>query len=152
MIHEEWISNLLQERTDLKRDQLDRTRDLMDEAVPDCLITGFEELIGGITLPDPNDRHVLAAAIKADCDAIITFNLKDFPEPILDKYGIEAQHPDEFIWRQYDLKSAAVVIAAQRCRQRLKNPPKSAADYLAILERQGLPKTVGILSEFSSIL
>jgi hypothetical protein len=104
----------------------------MDAAVPDCLVVDFEELLGGIELPDPNDRHVLAAAIKADADAIITFNLKDFPESALRKYGIEAQHPDEYICCQFDLKPAVVVIAAQRCRQRLKNPSKTAVEYLAI--------------------
>ena len=146
------MGKLLAERRDITREQLERTIRLMDSAVPDCLVVDFEELLGGIELPDPNDRHVLAAAIKADADAIITFNLKDFPESALRKYGIEAQHPDEFICCQYDLKPAVVVIAAQRCRQRLKNPPKTAVEYLTTLERQGLPKTVDLLSEFASIL
>lgn len=77
-IHEEWIRNVLKDRPDLTREQLERTRDLMNANVRDCLVTGYEPLIDGLTLPDPDDRHVLAAAIRASADVIVTFNLKDF--------------------------------------------------------------------------
>lgn len=82
-IHEEWIGNLLRNRDDLTRPQLERTRDLMDRAVPDALVAGYEELIDPLTLPDPDDRHVLAAAIRGRADVIVTSNLKDFPETAL---------------------------------------------------------------------
>src|SRR5438270_13155098 len=72
-IHEEWIRNVLANRPDLTRGQLERTRDLMDRSVRDCLVTGFEGLIEGLSLPNENDRHVLAAAIRCNADAIITF-------------------------------------------------------------------------------
>jgi predicted nucleic acid-binding protein len=78
-IHEEWIRNLLEDRPDLTRERLERTRDKMNSNIRDCLVTGYEPLIDGLTLPDPNDRHVLAAAIRASADVIVTFNLKDFP-------------------------------------------------------------------------
>ncbi|MFO0135945.1 MAG: hypothetical protein ACK56U_20305, partial [Planctomyces sp.] len=71
--------------------------------VRDCLVTGYETLIDAVTLPDPDDRHVLAAAIRAGADLIVTFNLKDFPEKDLKPYGIEAQHPDDFLTFQLDL-------------------------------------------------
>jgi predicted nucleic acid-binding protein len=151
-IHEEWITNLLQKRTDLERKQLDRTRELMDSAVMDCLVEGYRELIPALKLPDENDRHVLAAAIHAGADAIVTFNLKDFPAGELSKYDIEVLHPDEFIHHQFGLRNSAVIIAAQRCRARLKNPAMTAADYLETLARQSLPKTVAELLPYGAVI
>ena len=90
-IHDEWTRNVLRDRPDLKREQLQRTRDLMNSHARDCLVTGYERLINAVTLPDPDDRHVLAAAIRAGADIIVTFNLNDFPEKYLMPYGIEAQ-------------------------------------------------------------
>ncbi|GAB4355130.1 MAG: PIN domain-containing protein [Oricola sp.] len=151
-IHEEWIRNVLKDRTDLNQQQLDRTKKLMNEAVPDSLVTGYEELIQSLQLPDENDRHVLAAAIHSSCDAVVTFNLKDFPPDYLAKYDIELIHPDDFIFHQFGLNTASVIVAAQRCRSRLRNPPKSAQEYLQILEKQGLPKTVGGLWDYVSVI
>jgi hypothetical protein len=76
----------------------------MDRAVPDCLVTGYEPLIEGLTLPDPNDRHILAAAIRCGAQIIVTLNLKDFPADVLDPYGVEAMHPDEFLEYQFGLR------------------------------------------------
>jgi predicted nucleic acid-binding protein len=115
-IHEEWKRNLLKNRPDLTREQLDRTSALMDRAIPDGLVVGYEALIPGLALPDPDDRHVLAAAIRCNASVIVTFNQKDFPDDILASFGIEAQHPDEFIENLFDLDQAAVVAAAQRQR------------------------------------
>lgn len=70
----------------------------------------------------------LAAAIHSAFDAIITFNLKDFPRDYLAKFQLELLHPDEFLFHQFGLNTAAVVVAAQRCRARLKNPPRTAAE------------------------
>ncbi len=69
----------------------------MNDAVRDCLVTGYEDLIASLSLPDPDDRHVLAAAIRADADVIVTYNLKDFPAETLAPFDIEAQHPDDFL-------------------------------------------------------
>jgi hypothetical protein len=124
----------------------------MNQAVLDCLVEDYEELIEGFQLPDPGDRHVLAAAIASASDVIVTFNLKDFPVGTLHRYNIELQHPDDFLHYQFGLNHAGVVIAAKNCRARLRNPPKTAADYLAILEAQGLPKTVAELSEYADVI
>jgi len=102
-VHEEWISNRLKKRPDLTRDKLERTRMLMDKHTVDALVTGYEDLIPGLQVPDPNDRHVLAAAIRGHGDVIVTMNLQDFPSDTIGPFGIEAQHPDEFIFHLFDL-------------------------------------------------
>ena len=147
-VHEEWISNLLKKRPDLTRDKLERTRILMDKHAIDARVTGYEDLIPGLQLPDPDDRHVLAAAIRGHADVIVTMNLRDFPSDIIGSYGIEAQHPDEFVLHLLDLAPGAVVAAAQNHRQSLRNPPKTVAEYLETLERQGLTQTVSVLREY----
>lgn len=151
-IHEEWIGSVLKDRSDLTRQQLERTRALMDRAVMDCLVGGCEYLIPGIHLPDADDRHILAAAIHAKADAVVTYNLKDFPPNVLAKHNLEAIHPDDFINFQIDLNESAVVIAAQRCRARLKSPPKTAAEYLDTLAALQLPKSASRLGEWASVL
>jgi len=151
-IHDEWIRNLLANRGDLTPGQLARTRLLMDKAVPDCQVSGYEHLIPSIDLPDADDRHVVAAAIHSRADAIITFNLKDFPASEIAKHNLEAIHPDEFINYQFDLNDAAVVVAAKNCCRRLKNPPKTGKDYLETLAAQGLFKTAAVLKDYESVL
>jgi hypothetical protein len=151
-IHEEWISNLLENRSDLTRERLERTRDLMNMHVRDCLVEDYEHFENAIELPDVNDRHVLAAAIKVKADAIITTNLKDFPEATLSKYGIEAMHPDDFINHQIGLSSAAVCGAAKKHRERLKNPPRSVDEYLQTLESMGLAQTVSALRYYAELI
>jgi len=151
-IHEEWKRNLLINRPDLTREQVDRTSTLMDQAIPDGLITGYEALIDGLCLPDPNDRHVLAVAIRCNASVIVTFNEKDFPPAVLEPFGVETQHPDEFIENLFDLDAAAVVTAAQRQRGKLKNPPMDVDRYLEILLRQGLVQVTKLLANYRSIL
>ena len=151
-IHEEWMRSVLKIRPDLRREQLERTRDLMNAHVRDCLVTEYEDLIDGLTLPDPDDRHVLAAAIRAGSDVIITFNLKHFPPETVGKYGIEGQHPDDFVVDLLGTDSAAVCTAVKRHRLSLKRPPKSVAEYLATLERNALAKTVAELRGFGDAI
>ena len=146
-VHEEWISSLLKKRPDLTRDKLERTRMLMDKHAVDALVTSYEDLIPGLQLPDPDDRHVLAAAIRGHANVIVTMNLRDFPSDTIGLFGIEVQHPDEFIFYLLGLALGAVVAAAQDHRQSLTNPAKTVAEYLETLERQGLTRTVSVLRE-----
>jgi len=146
-VHEEWISNLLANRPDLTREKLGRTRMLMDKHASDALVTGYEDLIPGLPLPDPGDRHVVAAAIRGRADVIVTMNLKDFPAAVIAPFGLEAQHPDEFVLHLLGLAPGEVVKAAETHRQSLKNPPKTIAEYLDMLERQELTQTVSVLRE-----
>ncbi|MBL9187633.1 MAG: PIN domain-containing protein [Opitutaceae bacterium] len=151
-IHDEWISAVLRERKDLKRAQLERTRELMDAHTHDCVVAGYQALIASLQLPDPNDRHVLAAAIRGRADLIVTMNLADFPSTTLATYDIEAQHPDDFLAHLIDLAPQAVCVAARVCRGRLKNPPITVEQYLAALERLRLPQAVAFLGENRNII
>lgn len=151
-IHDEWKRNLLVNRPDLTRDQVDRTSDLMDRAIPDGLVEGHEEIVAGLALPDPDDRHVLAVAIRCGASVIVTFNERDFPQDRLAPFGVEAQHPDEFVDNLLDLDPAAVVSSAQRQRAQLKNPPIDSDRYLDILRRQGLVQTTKLLAGYRMIL
>jgi len=151
-IHEEWMGNVQSDSPDITRDKAERIRNLMNAHVRDCLVTGYEDLIPSLTLPDPDDRHVLAAVIRAGAGVIVTANLSDFPAETLKRYGLEARHPDEFIHRLLDVAPAAVCGAAKKQRDSLKNPPKSVEQYLESLERQGLAQTVAALRRFAELI
>jgi predicted nucleic acid-binding protein len=151
-IHEEWITSILSNRSDLDRKFLERTRDRMNMSVRDCLIENYQHLIPTITLPDSDDRHILAAAIHSNASVIVTYNLKDFPKKIISQYGVEAQHPDEFLMNLFDLSSETVCLAVKRHRASLKSPPKNLEEYLSTLSKQSLSHTVQKLKEFSDYL
>src|SRR5262249_35002723 len=124
-VHEEWIAALLRNRPDLTFAQLARTRRLMDEHVDDALVSGYEHLVGQLTLPDPKDRHVLAAAIHGGASVIVTVNLRDFPTDVLANYDIEALHPDTFVSARLDEYQDDTLAALHEMRLDLKNPPLS---------------------------
>lgn len=151
-IHDEWLRNVLQDNPRLSAERLARTRNLMNDAVRDCLVTGYENLIASLSLPDPDDRHVLAAAIHARADVIVTYNLSDFPAFALAEFDIEPLHPDEFVVFLLDAAPGAVCAAVRRQRASLQNPPKTADEVLATLESQGLPQTVARLRQFRELL
>jgi hypothetical protein len=150
-VHEEWIMNLLRNRPDLTRQKLERTRQLMDKAAIDALVTNYENLIEQLVLPDENDRHVLAAAIRAEASVLVTCNLTHFPLQTLERFGIEAQHPDDFILGLLEVAPGLALQAAHSHRISLKNPPKTVEDYLGSLERQGLHKTVTSLRRLMTV-
>ncbi len=147
-IHEEWIRNLLTNRPDIQREQLERTKTLMNNSVLDCLVSGHEFLIESIAIPDANDRHVVAAAIRGQADLIVTFNLKDFPSDTLVQYDLEAKHPDDFLCEQFDLQGAKVIQTVAEHRAALKNPQKTQDEYLNTLLGIGLTQTVEMLNRW----
>lgn len=152
LIHDEWIRNVLKNRPDLKAADLARTRSLMNTHIRDCLVTGFEQHIPTIQLPDAGDRHVVAAAIQSGADLIVTFNLTDFPAPELKRYNLLAQHPDDFIFDLLDLDPAKVCEAAAAHRRSLRRPPKNVDEYLDTLQKQGLTQTVAQLRRWRTAL
>ena len=151
-IHEEWTRSLLAKRPDLQRNQLARTIELMNDAVEDATISGFDYLVPTLALPDEDDRHVLAAAIVGHADAIVTFNLKDFPEQTVALHGVEVLHPDDFLVAQFDLAQIAVLTIVKSVRKRLKNPPRSADEFISMLEALGLPQFCSLLRQAEDLI
>lgn len=151
-VHDEWIRNALKNRPDLNIDQLERVRNLMNAHAPDSIVEDFEFLIECIDLPDPDDRHVLAAAYHSRSDVIVTFNLKDFPGPTLARYHLEAKHPDEFLINAFDINPDSVLSAVKTVRNRLKKPPIDLDRYISIIGKQRLPVFCEILSKNKRLL
>ncbi|WP_020606572.1 PIN domain-containing protein [Spirosoma spitsbergense] len=144
-IQEEWTRNLLLNRPDLLAAQLEKTTDAMNRAFPDAMIRNFESLITSLTLPDADDRHVLAAAIRGQADVLVTANLKDFPLAIVGLFDIEVQHPDQFISSFLATHPDEVLLAFKSQVGNLRRPAKTAAEVLEILRRNGLTTTVDTL-------
>jgi hypothetical protein len=144
-IEDEWVRNVIEKRSDLNPDGIRRRAIMMNQAIPDAMIEGFENLETSLLLPHANDRHVLAAAIIARADAIITKNLVHFPVTALAPYGVEALHPDEFVFHLLGLEPRPVIQAIRRQQANLKNPPKTITEVLATLEKQEMPQTVSWL-------
>jgi predicted nucleic acid-binding protein len=151
-IQDEWIRSVLRDYPDIPVSRLETSRNLMNEHVREGLIIDYEGLIPALTLPDPNDRHILAAAIQANTDVIVTSNLKDFPVHILKPYGVQAQHPDEFIAELIDLDPIRVCRAVRTHRMSLKNPPKDAKEFLDILRKQSLVISASLLEEMRDLI
>ena len=146
-IHDEWTGNLLVNRPDLSPERLARTRQLMNAAIPRALVTGYEPLIETLTLPDSNDRHVLAAAIHSKASVIVTFNLRDFPKAALAPYNLIAQSPDDFLFDACTPFENDFLTMVRRHRSRLTNPPKSLEAYLATLSQNHMHRVVDYLSD-----
>lgn len=151
-IQEEWQRNLLQNRPDITAEQIKRTDALMNQAIPDAMVTGYENLIGSINLPDPDDRHVVAAAVRCNAEVIVTLNLKDFPTSRMVDFDIESLHPDEFISDLFDLNHALALQAVAEQRNSMRKPARSVDEYLAALLRQGLPMTIKAMENYQSML
>lgn len=147
-IHDEWTRNVVADNARVTPERLARTRGLMNAAVRDCLVTGYEDLIESLSLPDPDDRHVLAAAIRGGAEVIVTFNLVDFPADALQPFGVEACHPDKFLAALFDSAAGGVCAAVKAQRESLRNPPKTVEELLATLEAQGLVQSVARLRTF----
>lgn len=144
-ILDEVFTNIRENRPDLASELLDRTRTLMVKAVRDCLVTGYEPLIPALGLPDSNDCHVLAAAIRARAQVIVTNNLKDFPVEALRQWDIEPKDADDFVGDQIGLNAKVVWSCVQQIANSWRNPPGTIADVLTSLERSGLVQSVAEL-------
>jgi predicted nucleic acid-binding protein len=153
-IHSEWIRNLLIERTDLTLAQLERTKELMNRHIDDCVVDGYAHRIAGLKLPDEQDRHVLAAAIECGASIIVTANISDFPAEIVSENGVVVMTADDFIVEvtlTFEEDGESALDAAVRAIiQRLRNPPMTWEQYfhcLATMQGNELLKTVALLRE-----
>lgn len=144
-ILDETFRSLHAKRPDRDEARLQRTRKLMNLAVRDAVVTGHEPLIGSLHLPDPDDRHVLAAAIRARAQTIVTFNLSDFPAEVLADWDVEAKHPDDFLVDQFHLDAISLHKAIQAVADSWQRPPGTVDDVLDRLDRAGLPQTAAVL-------
>jgi predicted nucleic acid-binding protein len=137
-IHDEWMRNLMKNRPDLTRAQIERTRALMDRHGGDWQVPPYEHLVPTLSLPDPDDRHVLAAAIASGAPFIVTGNLRHFPAAILAPQGIVALHPDDFVCALLDGAPEAFLACLRRHRESLRNPPRTAQEHIEALRHAGL--------------
>jgi len=103
----------------------------MRTVIPDWRAPEPRKIVQTVQLPDPADRHVLAAAVGIGAGVIVTRNLRDFPSTVLAPFGIEARTPDHVLCDLFDEHPDLVIAAAAAMRARLKRPPQSQKDWLA---------------------
>lgn len=150
-ITQEWSRNLVADRPDIAS-KIDRLVELVNLSVQDCLVEGYEYIIPTIELPDLNDRHVVAAAVVGHADAIVTFNLKDFPAELIDKFGVDVQHPDDFLMNQLQLRQFDALEVMRKVRGRYRNPQLSAKEFIELVSRNGLPQTAQYLQTHMGLI
>lgn len=138
-IIEEWVSNLLRLKPHLA-DSVNEQVQAMHEQFEACFVTGYEGIIEGLELPDKNDRHVLAAAIRCSAQLIVTHNHKDFPAEVLDKFGIETIGVDEFLLSNFELSPGSMLQALKTVRQRYRKPSMTGSEFALDLTASGMPK------------
>lgn len=139
-IHDEWMRNLIANIPAIPLERLQRTRHLMELALPEARVVDFHRHIDSVTLPDPDDRHVAAAAIEANASHILTWNLRDFPVNALKKHGLVRGTPDAFLASLYDQAPDLVVGSLANARRNLSKSGVSAQDFLALLTAQRLTR------------
>jgi predicted nucleic acid-binding protein len=153
LVQAKWTDKILDElvtararrHPDLPPEKLTRLRTLMNSAVADCLVTGYEDLVSGLKLPDPDDRHVLAAAIKSFAQVIVTANLSDFPAGYLQQWEIEARSADDFMLDQITIDDRVVFACVQEIANSRKHPPVTVEDVLSELDNSGLVRSAAAL-------
>ena len=150
-IHQEWMTAVSAKRN-IPITRLEPIRAAMDAAVPDSLVTGYKALISSLHLPDPNDRHVLAAAIRCHASVIVTFNEQDFPAELLDPYGIHTRHPDQFILDVDGVDPGVLVDSAKADLAHYQRPPLSVEEYIDGFIAAGLPRTANYLKKTRVLL
>lgn len=137
---EVWLTQAM-----VSRERLLATRDLMKSVLPEADVRNYERHESTIALPDPNDHHVVAAAIEAHASIILTWNLKHFPESETAKHNIAVRDPDSFltVLCRDGAETVAAVVDAARANLRLSEP--TAEEYLQALENQGLKSFVSLI-------
>ena len=151
-IHDEWIRSLTTDVPAIPIERLQITRRLMNDALPAAMVRGYEEHIPTVTLPDPDDRHVVAAAIAAKASLILTWNLRHFPENELKKFGLRKMNPDEFLSELFDEVPDLVIGSLANARRNLSKTRVAASDFIAILKEQKLVQLAKRVEKYTSDL
>lgn len=112
----------------------------MRETFPDALGSGYRHLIDGLSLPDPDDRHVLAPAFHYEADFLVTQNLRDFPPAHLAPLRVKALTADDFVELLGSTNEERLARAADRHRRSLKRNPYTPEQYLDSLRAGFLPR------------
>ena len=149
-ILDETFGSILRVNPELDPERLARTRAKMVKAVPDCLVTGYEPLIDAVELPDEDDRHVVAAAIRCHAAVIVTSNLRDFPSEALEPFSIEAQSPDAFVLHLLEIARDEVIMTITKQASALSQPPMSVDDLPVRLSDVGLSRSVAAIRDRSA--
>jgi hypothetical protein len=134
----EWRRSIQRRHADLDDAKVDRLQAIFTSQFPDAEVTDYAAFIEALELPDPDDRHVLAAAIVGRCHGIITANLKHFPVEVVSKFGIEVVHPDDFIVNIIDIDENKAIAACKRHREAMTVTMPTAEQYLERFEICGL--------------
>lgn len=137
-IHDKWMRNLVANAPDLSVERLAATKQLMTIALPEATVSGYEKHIATISLPDPGDRHVVAAAIEAKATHILTWNLRHFPVRVLKAHGLVHQTPDTFLADLYDQVPHLLLASLAHARRNLSKSGLSAEEFVNVLREQKL--------------
>ncbi len=146
-VHREWIDAVANARPGIARASLERVSQLMNAAVLESVVSGYEPLLEALSLPDEKDRHILAAAVVARASVIVTFNERDFPPAALAPFGIHTRHPDQFILDIEGLDPGLFIARIETDLAHYASPPLSFASYCMDLRAAGLPKTADHLQQ-----
>jgi PIN domain len=137
-IHDEWIRNLTARAPAVPVERLQNTRRLMNDALPTAMISRYEQYVPEVNLPDPDDRHVVAAGIAAGASIILTWNLRHFPAKELKKFRLRRETPDAFLSGLYDKVPDLTISSLANARRNLTKSRVSASDFIDILSRHRL--------------
>jgi len=107
----------------------------MKAAFPEAMVEVPYGLIELMT-NDLKDRHVLATAVMAKANLILTNNLPDFSLSALETWGIKAQSPDTFLSHLFDEYPEEIKFSLNRQVEKYKNPQKSLAELLEFLDKK----------------
>lgn len=151
-LQEEFERAFLRLHADLTPEAAVRQRANIEQAFPEGLICEDKILLESLVLPDPDDRHVLAAAIQTKAALIITDNLRDFPSECLVPHEIEAISADDFLADCMDLGGPDAIAALHRMRGRFNKPEMDAETLILKVERLGMSQTATMMTAFKSLL
>lgn len=146
-ILDEMVRSITRNRPELEK-RIMRTRFNMIQTMRKALISNYEHLIPELQLPDPDDRHVLAAAIRCGAHTIVTDNLKDFPVNILSKYDIIPLSSDQFLCNLLKGDPTAVIRVLGDQSVNLTNPPIAIGELLDSLANNHIPEAVEAIWDF----
>ncbi|MEK0421620.1 MAG: PIN domain-containing protein [Bacteroidetes bacterium] len=142
-IFDEWKRVMLEKG--VSNEEADKRLAAANSAFPDALVTNYKGLIDNLVLPDQDDRHVMAAAIKTNANLIVTNNIKDFPQEYLQSFGLNVKTADDFLTDIIDLNQEHALAAFKEMVLNKKNPKQDEFDVLNLMRNAGLKDTANYL-------